>query len=84
MHILGATNLDVRIFNRWGQEIFHNPSQQNGPIDPTTLTCDNPRNAWDGTYQGDAVPVGTYVYQIEVTYFDNTTSFLNGTVNVIR
>jgi gliding motility-associated-like protein len=44
---------DFRIFNRWGQEIYHS-------IDP------NPE--WDGRYNGEFVPQGSYVYQFEYLY----------------
>lgn len=84
INILGAENLDVRIFNRWGEQIFHNPNQQNGPENPNDANCDNPRNAWDGTFNGTPVPMGAYVYQLVVTYFDGTTENISGTVSVIR
>jgi gliding motility-associated-like protein len=84
INILGADVMDVKIFNRWGQQVFHNPNQLNGPDDPSTLDCSNPRNAWDGTFNGEPVPIGAYAYQIEVTYLDGTQETINGTVTVIR
>jgi gliding motility-associated-like protein len=84
INIMGASNLDVRIFNRWGEQVFHNPNQQNGPDNPSDTNCENSRNAWDGTFKGEPVPIGAYAYQIEVTYFDGTRETINGTVTVIR
>jgi len=43
----------VHIFNRWGTSIYKAKSY-------------NMANAWDGTYEGDPVPVGTYYYAIEL------------------
>jgi hypothetical protein len=84
INVLGASNLNVRVFNRWGEEVFHNPTQQNGPTDPSSLNCDNPRNAWDGSFKGQPAPIGSYVYQIEVTYFDGVTEYVTGTLTLIR
>jgi gliding motility-associated-like protein len=43
----------VNIFNRWGEAVY----QANGY---------NSGNAWDGTYEGEPLPVGTYYYTIEL------------------
>lgn len=43
----------VHIFNRWGTSIYKAKSY-------------NMSNAWDGTYEGEPVPVGTYYYTIEL------------------
>ena len=37
------------IFNRWGERIF---------------TSDNPSATWDGTYNGEPVPDGVYVWKV--------------------
>ena len=92
MNVLGAENLAVTIFNRWGEDIYHNPDQQNGPSGATQdeiVTalndyCRTSGDAWDGTYKGEPVPTGAYVYQVVVTYPDGTTEVLNGTVSVVR
>jgi gliding motility-associated-like protein len=41
----------VNIFNRWGQQLF----SSKGYADP-----------WDGKFNGDDVPVGTYYYVIDL------------------
>jgi gliding motility-associated-like protein len=44
------TTADVKVFNRWGSEVYHfNSSLQ----------------AWDGTRNGKPLPVGTYYYIIK-------------------
>lgn len=87
INVLGAKNLNVQIFDRWGEMVFNNPTQTNGPNnvnDPSLTDGSNPRGAWDGKYKGEDAPTGTYVYQIEVTYFDDTKETLSGTLTLIR
>lgn len=43
----------VSVFNRWGQLLYRQRSYNSG-------------NAWDGTYEGNALPIGTYYYTIEL------------------
>lgn len=60
---------DIRIFNRWGEELF----TENGKF-----------TGWDGTYQGAICPVGIYaVHVIYEDCFGIPTEF-NGHVNLIR
>lgn len=73
--ILGATTAEVAVFNRWGEQIYVNPAQPNG------LTNNN---GWDGTKDGELLPADTYVYQLKVTYYDNTVQDISGTVNIMR
>ncbi|MEM6523334.1 MAG: gliding motility-associated C-terminal domain-containing protein [Bacteroidota bacterium] len=42
---------DLRIFNRWGEEVFN-----------TT----NPEIAWDGTREGKALPLGAYAFKVDI------------------
>jgi gliding motility-associated-like protein len=42
---------EVRIFNRWGQQLF----SSKGYAEP-----------WDGSYRGHFVPAGTYMYVIDL------------------
>lgn len=43
----------VNIFNRWGQAVYSQKPYHSG-------------NAWDGTFEGEKLPVGTYYYTIEL------------------
>ena len=43
----------VEVYNRWGQQLFRS-------VGYTT--------PWDGTYEGNPVPVGTYYYIIELNH----------------
>lgn len=43
-------NAKVKVFNRWGNEVF------------STVGYDN---TWEGTYNGNTLPTGSYYYQID-------------------
>ncbi len=73
--ILGATTLDVSVFNRWGQKIYYNPTQPNG------ITG---QNGWDGNVDGKQSPSDTYIYKMRITFYDGTTKNETGTINIIR
>jgi gliding motility-associated-like protein len=45
----GLQNFTMRIFNRWGEVVFESI---------------NPKQQWDGTYNGKPVQCDTYVYQL--------------------
>jgi gliding motility-associated-like protein len=49
VNIENHPNSLVIIYNRWGKEIFRQSAYQNN---------------WDGTYKGDALPEGSYYFQI--------------------
>ncbi|MEM9259267.1 MAG: gliding motility-associated C-terminal domain-containing protein, partial [Bacteroidota bacterium] len=46
----------MQVFSRWGDQLF--------------LTED-PTQSWDGTARGQTLPIGSYLYSIEVTYRDD-------------
>ncbi|MFN8298182.1 MAG: gliding motility-associated C-terminal domain-containing protein [Chitinophagales bacterium] len=73
--ILGADNLEIDIFNRWGQRFYHDDNQTNGLGNS---------DGWDGTYNGKPAPEDTYVYKLKITYFDNTTRDIEGTITLMR
>lgn len=47
------SNSLVSVFNRWGQLVYRQRAYNAG-------------NAWDGTYEGSQLPIGTYYYTIEL------------------
>ena len=62
----------VRVFNRWGNLIFEHISTPSSPYD---------QNRWDGTYEGEQLPVGSYYYVIELNDEDGTVQ--TGSVSII-
>jgi gliding motility-associated-like protein len=61
--------MDMRIFNQWGELIFETKNVQSG---------------WDGNYNGHPQQTGIYVYLIQVTFSDNSTIIRKGTIDLIR
>ena len=59
----------MSIFTQWGQLIFQSDIVANG---------------WDGTFKGVNQPVGVYVYMVDITLTNGTTSLRKGTVTLIR
>ncbi len=65
----GVKELDYTIYNRWGEKIYEG---------------DLLSKPWDGTYQGSAVPNGTYLVSIAMRQSDNKRVFDNTVIHVIR
>jgi gliding motility-associated-like protein len=63
-------DFDLRIFNRWGEMIFHSESIF---------------NAWDGTFKGKYAEEGVYVYKIELLLLEEFDPTLySGNIQLIR
>ena len=66
-------SLKINIFNRWGNSVYTGQSQN---------------SFWDGTYNGNPVPSGVYIYLIEVEgYHKDGSTYLNhlsGSITVLR
>ena len=60
----------MQIFDRWGQKIFESDKTDG--------------RGWDGNYQGQAMPMGVYVYIIRVSFANGVTENYNGNVSLIR
>ena len=66
-------NNSVYVYNRWGNLIFqHNSDNGNNPYS---------QNQWDGTYQGQLLPVASYYFIIE--YGDSEGTSENGSVSIL-
>lgn len=50
-NLIDYTDCSIKIFNRWGQEVYHSIGYP---------------NAWDGTLNGKRLPFGTYYYVINL------------------
>ena len=64
----------VRIFNRWGQQIFTR----------TNILANDPSTGWDGTFKGQPVTPDVYVYMIDVVCENNAVITLKGDLMLIR
>ena len=66
----GVVELDMKIYNRWGQLIFQSK---------------NANDRWDGTYDGEPVQQGVYVYLIRFTNPKNTEWYnYSGEIHLLR
>jgi gliding motility-associated-like protein len=62
------------IYSRWGEVIHDLPNFQ--PNDPAY--------GWDGTFDGEIVNPGVFVYRVEVEFIDDVTEIYTGTVSIIK
>jgi gliding motility-associated-like protein len=69
--VLGSfiNSYQLKIFNRWGELMFESF---------------DPENGWDGTYRGQRMPEGTYVFQARVTDFAGRSFDYAGTVVLLK
>lgn len=67
---IGITQLNYfAVFNRWGQLLYKTAALGVG---------------WDGTFNGEPQPAGTYVFQAEAKDFSGKTIYKKGTAVLIR
>ena len=62
------------LFDRWGNTLYE--GRDSAPNDPSL--------GWDGTYRGQAMNAGVYVYYLEVTFVDGRTEVFKGDVALLR
>ena len=61
--------ISFRLYNNWGELIYVNENQESG---------------WDGTYKGQPVPLGVYVWILDADLYDNTSVRKTGDVTVLK
>jgi len=64
----------LRVFDRWGGKVF-----ENNNFKPNEISF-----GWDGTFQGEDVTQGVFVYQCEVIFLDGDEVKLEGDVTLVR
>lgn len=67
----GFREFEMRIFNRWGEQLFYTTDKNKG---------------WNGKKYniGEIVEAGTYIYQVEVMDFEKHPREFRGEINLIR
>ena len=66
----------IHIYDRWGN-LIHVEGQQ--------LPDPNGAGNWDGTFKGEPMLAGVYVYTTEITFIDNNTTLVyRGDVTIIK
>jgi gliding motility-associated-like protein len=66
---VGIKDVNMSIFNRWGEKVYESTNQSNG---------------WDGTYIGAQQPPGVYIYYIDITYLNGQKISRQGSLTLIR
>ncbi len=64
-----VSSFEMRIFNRWGQEMFYTNNFDNG---------------WDGTYNGNLMPEGTYVFTAQIIDREGVKSNRSGSLVLLK
>ncbi len=64
----------MEVFTRWGDLVFRK----------THFSPNDPGAGWDGTFKGEALNPGVYVYRIEILYGDNLEEKLAGDITIVR
>ncbi|MFT4535450.1 MAG: gliding motility-associated-like protein, partial [Saprospiraceae bacterium] len=76
--IYGNTEVDrilnLKVFDRWGNMVYISQ----------TMELNNSSSGWDGTYNGQDVEQGVYVYLIEVLLGDGSVKVYHGDLTVVR
>lgn len=62
-------SMDFLVFDRWGNKIFESHDLNTG---------------WDGTYRGQALNTGTYIWYLKATMQDGTSIERKGNVTLVR
>ena len=71
LYVRGAAieSLNFRIYNRWGQLVFHTTSAEIG---------------WDGKFNGKLQPMESYAYVLSATFIDGTTEEKKGNITLLQ
>jgi gliding motility-associated-like protein len=67
--LFGVDQYDFRIYDRWGKEVF---------------VTNNFTHGWDGTHEGERMPLGGYVYQLHIVSATGEVFDRRGVVALIR
>jgi len=71
---LGIEELNMLIFDRWGEKVFEN----------TGFIVDDPYAGWDGTYKGKLMNAAVFVYIVTGTFIDGTEIKEKGDLTLIK
>ncbi len=66
--------LKMEIFGRWGNKVFERMEFSPGVE----------QLGWDGTFRGQPLDPGVFVYRIEIAYMDGRIEVLHGDVTIIK
>jgi gliding motility-associated-like protein len=64
----------MQIFSRWGEKVFETTN-----IPPAVES-----RGWDGTFAGEELNPGVYVYHAKVIYVDGVEEIFKGDITLLR
>ncbi|MEM8907033.1 MAG: T9SS type B sorting domain-containing protein, partial [Bacteroidota bacterium] len=64
----------LEVFDRWGELLFRR----------SNFTLTDPSLGWDGTFRGQPMPPGVYVYWFRATLIDGSSQVFKGDVTLLR
>jgi gliding motility-associated-like protein len=67
--VIGSISFEFSIYNRWGELVFKS---------------NDPEFEWDGTYNGQIIQDGVYVYKAAIESKDKEQHKFNGHINLLR
>jgi hypothetical protein len=62
----------MRVFDRWGDNVYSE----------TDLKVNDTSRGWDGTFNGNEVNPGVFIWNCEVEFIDGTSKILKGDVTL--
>ncbi len=70
----GTKIIVFKIFDRWGEQLFE---QEDFPIN-------DPQIGWDGTFKGEQMNSGVYIWTLEVEFIDGFKQLFSGQTTLLR
>jgi len=64
-----VTDFSLVIYNRWGEKVFESTDIQ---------------TTWDGFYKGRPMPMGNFVFDLNIQLYDNTLIHKSGSLTLVR
>jgi gliding motility-associated-like protein len=69
LRTINAKKILFRIYNRWGEEVFR---------------TENLHTGWDGTYKGEKLTPQVFVFQADVTFYDDSRETKKGNITLVE
>ncbi|TVR85762.1 MAG: PKD domain-containing protein [Saprospirales bacterium] len=70
----GIEEIEISIYSPWGEQVWHSTQVEEG----------GPGDYWDGSFNGEIVPQGAYVWVARITYISGIKKVERGTVTILR
>ena len=64
----------IQIFNRWGALVYENKD----------FLPNNEQLGWNGTFQGEPLDIGVYVYVAQIRFVDEEVLLYTGDISILK